>query len=84
MPEPIPNPLVAENNARNLPRTPAPLQSPKTEKPPLGLKPRGTWIELRKIEILQALARYAKAGTAVPVEWIEELAELIDVDLRKR
>lgn len=62
---------------------PAPLAE-RTEKPPLGLKPRGAWIELRKIEILQAIRRYSDRGVAVPVEWIDELAELLEIDLRKR
>lgn len=55
-----------------------------TEKPPMGLKPKGAWIENRKLEILQAMRRYSDRGIAVPVEWIDELAELLDLDVRKR
>lgn len=62
---------------------PAPLAQ-RTEKPPMALKPRGAWIEARKIEILQAIRRYSDRGMAVPVDWIDELAELLDVDLRRR
>lgn len=54
------------------------------EKPPMGLKPRGAWVEARKVEVMQAMRRYADRGMAVPVEWIDELAELLDLDIYKR
>jgi hypothetical protein len=38
----------------------------------------------RKAEIVRALRDAAEAQEAVPTEWIQELAQLVDVDIRKR
>lgn len=43
------------------------------EKPPLGLKPWFIVDEDRVNEILGAMERYAKAGEAIPAEWVVEL-----------
>lgn len=50
-------------------------------KPPTGLMPRSvfeaTTRQQRAKDILAAMQRYAEAGEAVPVEWIDELKELV-------
>ena len=47
------------------------------ERPVLGLKPRRVAEDERLAEVLDAMARYVKDGTAVPGEWREELEELL-------
>ena len=42
------------------------------EKPPLGLRPEVAWWNDRVKEIGKAVARYEKAGVAIPVEWLME------------
>jgi hypothetical protein len=51
-----------------------------SEKPPLGVKPRIIWTEVRIKEIADAIIRYIEAGKVrkIPVEWVNELAEHID------
>lgn len=39
----------------------------------VGLRPREFFLRERQIEILEAMVRYAKAGLAIPSEWLEEL-----------
>ena len=46
-------------------------------RPPLGLKPRRNSEDERLAEVLDAMARYVRAGKAVPGEWREELEELL-------
>lgn len=46
------------------------------DKPVLGLRPKHVVEHLRYVEIAEAIARFASAGFAVPVEWVEELHEL--------
>lgn len=47
-------------------------------KPPLGLKPKYIHDKARVKEILDAMERYSYQRFPVPIEWIEELRELID------
>lgn len=47
-------------------------------KPPLGLVPRFVVVEHRTVEILEAMRRYAAEGYKVPMEWRDELAELLN------
>lgn len=47
------------------------------ERPMLGLKPRRVAEDERLAEVLDAMARYVRAGKAVPGEWREELEELL-------
>ena len=44
---------------------------------PLGIEPRTQWERLRVDAILCAMERHAKAGRAVPIEWVEELRGLV-------
>lgn len=50
-------------------------------KPPIGLVPRSVFEvvtrQQRTKDIFAAMQRYAEAGKNVPVEWIDELKELI-------
>ena len=46
-------------------------------KPPLGLIPKKQYDQQRKNDIMQAMRRYAKAGKAVPEEWVDELGMMI-------
>lgn len=48
------------------------------KKPPLGIVPRFIVVEQRTIEILEAMRRYAAEGYKVPLEWREELDDLLD------
>ena len=47
-------------------------------KPPLGLKPKYIHDKARVKEILDAMERYSYQRFPVPIEWVEELRELID------
>ena len=47
-------------------------------KPPLGLKPKYIHDKIRIKEILDAMERYSYQRFPVPIEWVEELRELID------
>ena len=51
----------------------------KTNLPPptRPLKPRAEHEKERLVEILEAMARYVKAGNRIPNEWREEAEELI-------
>lgn len=48
------------------------------DKPPLGLTPKNIWKAHRKLEIIDAMKRYIVNGKNVPIEWIEELNELME------
>ena len=45
--------------------------------PPLGLKPKYIHDKTRIKEILDAMERYSEQRFPIPLEWIEELRELI-------
>lgn len=51
----------------------------KIEKPPIGLEPRWAHDGRRKVAILEAMERYAKAKLPIPLEWIEELEDLLSL-----
>lgn len=46
-------------------------------KPPLGLTPKFIHDKKRIIEILDAMERYSYQRFPIPIEWVEELGELI-------
>lgn len=50
----------------------------KGYEPPLGLKPKYIHDKTRIREILDAMERYSEQRFPIPIEWIEELRELID------
>lgn len=60
------------------------LTEPKTEKPPLGLKPKYIHDEQRLSEVKNAIDRYFEKNKEIPSEWIEEKYQLDKiVNLRK-
>ena len=46
--------------------------------PPLGLTPKLIHNKKRVLEILDAMERYSYQRFPIPIEWIEELRELIE------
>ena len=50
-----------------------------TNKPPLGLTPKWIIQTERYYEICGAISRYYNAGKKIPIEWIEEYNELVEV-----
>lgn len=48
-------------------------------KPPLGLVPKKFRQQERFIEVCEAISRYWHANMKIPVKWIEEYNELIDI-----
>jgi len=50
------------------------------EKPPIGLVPKWVCDEARRVEILEAMMRYAYSHKNIPPEWIEELVQLSKID----
>ena len=50
------------------------------EKPPIGLVPKWVRDEARRVEILEAMMRYAYSHKNIPPEWIEELVQLSKID----
>ncbi len=54
---------------------------PKVEKPPLGLMPLSEHNRLRQEEIMSAIERYTDAGLEIPIEWLEEIRELVIYDV---
>ena len=42
------------------------------DKPPLGLIPKEIHNMQRRADIIAAIVRYANAGKAIPIGWIEE------------
>lgn len=53
-------------------------------KPAIKLRSREDVEKARKAEIVRALRDAAEAKQPVALEWITELAQLVDVDIRKR
>ena len=47
-------------------------------KPPLGLKPRKEWCIERQCDIMDSIERHKEAGKNVPIEWYEELCDLLN------
>lgn len=48
------------------------------------LRPREDVMKSRKGEIIRAMRDAAEAGQVADPEWVSELADLVDVDIRKR
>ncbi len=48
------------------------------ERGPLGLRPKFILDTLRAVEIMEAMQRYIAFAKPIPVEWIEELGEVLD------
>jgi len=71
------NPEVAISYLTNRVTVSQPDESPRLQKPPLGLVPRSVRDFERVSEILEALGRYNDAGKPVPREWLAELEEKI-------
>lgn len=46
------------------------------QKPPLGLMPRQIWLENRRDDIYDAIARYRASGKDVSRDWLNELLDL--------
>lgn len=62
--------LITPNDERDL------LDSITTEKPPIGIMPRGIWILQRANDLGEAIIRYCDSGKVIPQEWIDEYNEL--------
>ena len=45
--------------------------------PPMGIMPRRLWDESRTLDLLEAMRRYVEAGKKVPVDWLNELHDLL-------
>jgi len=60
-----------QNYEQHYPRDPD--VAPPAVKPPLGLMPKRRWIELRLVDVNEAIARYEAAKLPVPREWIGEV-----------
>ena len=61
------------------------MNEPKSAPPTtVKLRSKDEVEKARKAEIVRALRDAAEAQQAVPPEWITELAQLVDVDIRKR
>ena len=52
----------------------------KRQKPTLGLRPRRFWLRDRKIEIIEAMMRCATEQKPIPIEWVQELSQMILCD----
>ena len=50
----------------------------REKKPPLGLKPRRIALLQRKTEILETMDRYIEENEPIPIEWLEELNEIME------
>lgn len=48
------------------------------------LRPKEAVMNARKGEIIRAMRDAAEAGQVADPAWVTELAELVDVDIRKR
>jgi len=48
--------------------------------PPIGLKPRDIHDMERTEAILQAMLRYIEADVSIPMDWKEELDELLIIE----
>ena len=53
------------------------MSAARTNKPPLGLRPKFIADRHRMIEIFEAILRYVDADKKVPKKWIKELNVLI-------
>jgi hypothetical protein len=54
------------------------------EKPVVTLRPKEAVMNSRKAEIVRAMRDASEAGQVADLAWVEELAGLVNVDLRKR
>lgn len=52
--------------------------TPKTKKPPLGLRPKHISDRLRLAEVHEAISRYMDAGAQIPDAWQKEYNDLIE------
>lgn len=59
-------------------------ENKKVVMPPIGLKPKFVNRLERLNEVRGAIARYYEAELKIPIEWIEEYNELIDVTARHK
>jgi hypothetical protein len=50
-----------------------------TMKSPLGIIPKKFWLENRFCDICEAIYKRYDSGLKIPIEWVEEYNELIDV-----
>jgi hypothetical protein len=75
-----------ENKPRTGPPNPPPPPPPRPQpkKTSITLRPREAVMNSRKAEIVRAMRDASEADQVIPLEWVQELAELVDVDLRKR
>jgi hypothetical protein len=48
-------------------------------KPPIGLRPKWASDKERLNEVRSAIVRYYDAELKIPIEWIEEYNQLIDI-----
>jgi len=55
----------------------------EAEKPPLGLMPKNLHEEVRFYDICAAISRYYNVEWKIPIEWVKEYNELIDVGANK-
>ena len=46
------------------------------KKPPIGLRPKVINDQFRRVEVLDAMRRYADAGKSIPTAWVVELMDL--------
>ena len=62
------------------------MNEPKTltPKPAVTLRPREAVMNSRKAEIVRVMRDAAELKQPVELAWVEELAELVGVDLRRR
>lgn len=49
------------------------------KKPPIGIEPKYVHDKKRLMELCCAITRYLQAGFAVPLEWVEEYNQLLEV-----
>ena len=48
--------------------------------PPIGLKPYYVWRSERVQDIVAAMERYACEGLIIPLIWVQELKEHLNID----
>jgi len=53
-------------------------RKPLMKKPPIGLMPRKLHLEQRLSDLCAAISRYFSSGKKIPVEWLNELNDIID------
>jgi TusA-related sulfurtransferase len=51
---------------------------------PVKLRSREELEKARKSEIIRAMRDASEAKQVIPAEWVSELAQLVDVDIRRR